>query len=73
MQRAVEWLITPHRIPGWRRAPVIAISQVGYHPDQDKRAVIELEADRLMRDAEPADFISTEITDGDNGAADEWF
>ena len=41
---AVEWLITPHRIPGWRRAPVIAVSQVGYHPDQDKRAVIELDA-----------------------------
>ncbi len=40
---AVEWLITPHRIPGWQREPVIAVSQVGYHPGQVKRAVIELD------------------------------
>jgi len=42
--RAVEWTITPHRIPGWRRPPVICISQVGYHPAQAKRAIIELDA-----------------------------
>jgi endoglucanase len=41
---AVECSITPHRIPGWRRKPVICISQVGYHPDQVKRAVVELDA-----------------------------
>ncbi len=41
---AVEWIITPHRIEGWRRPPVICISQVGYHPDQAKRAVIELDS-----------------------------
>ena len=40
---AIEWLITPHSIPGWRRKPVISISQVGYHPDQVKRAIIELD------------------------------
>jgi hypothetical protein len=40
---AIEWLITPHSIPGWRRKPVISISQVGYHPDQAKRAIIELD------------------------------
>lgn len=40
---ALEWVITPHRIPGWRRQAVISISQVGYHPDQAKRAVIELD------------------------------
>ncbi len=39
---AVEWLITPHRVPGWQRDPVICVSQVGYHPDQFKRALIEL-------------------------------
>ncbi|MCK4375002.1 MAG: glycoside hydrolase, partial [Candidatus Brocadiae bacterium] len=42
-ERAVEWVITPHRVPGWRRPPVICISQVGYHPGQLKRAVIELD------------------------------
>jgi hypothetical protein len=40
---AVRWKITPNSVPGWRRLPVIGISQVGYHPKQDKRAVIELD------------------------------
>ncbi|MCK4300130.1 MAG: glycoside hydrolase, partial [Planctomycetes bacterium] len=40
---ALEWVITPHLIPGWRREPVVCISQVGYHPEQVKRAVIELD------------------------------
>jgi endoglucanase len=40
---AVRWKITPNAVPGWRRPPVVGISQVGYHPGQDKRAVIELD------------------------------
>jgi hypothetical protein len=40
---AVELVITPNQIRGWRRSPVIGISQVGYHPEQRKRAVIELD------------------------------
>ncbi len=40
---AVQWRITPHSLPDWRRDPVIAISQVGYHPDQVKQAVLELD------------------------------
>lgn len=39
--RVLEWLITPNRIPGWNRPPVVAHSQVGYHPAQSKIAVIE--------------------------------
>jgi len=39
-----EWQVEPHTIPGWTRAPVIGFSQVGYHPSQPKRAVIELDA-----------------------------
>ena len=39
----VEWLLTPHTIPNWTRPPMIAHSQVGYHPDQVKTAVIELD------------------------------
>ena len=42
-ENAVELVITPNQIRGWRRKPVIGISQVGYHPDQAKRAVIELD------------------------------
>jgi hypothetical protein len=39
----VEVQITPSIDPQWRRAPVIGISQVGYHPLQPKRAVVELD------------------------------
>jgi endoglucanase len=40
---AIEWLVTPHAIPGWKSDPVIQVSQVGYHPKQPKIAVIELD------------------------------
>ncbi|MGE5127060.1 MAG: glycoside hydrolase family 9 protein [Betaproteobacteria bacterium] len=40
---AVDWLVSPHAIPGWRSEPVVQVSQVGYHPKQRKRAVIELD------------------------------
>jgi len=40
---AVRWRIAPNSVPGWRRPPVIGISQVGYHPAQQKRAVVELD------------------------------
>jgi endoglucanase len=41
---AVEWIITPSIIPDWLYKPMIAISQVGYHPDQVKKAMIELDS-----------------------------
>lgn len=37
----LQWFITPNSIPGWTRRPVIAHSQVGYHPAQPKVAVLE--------------------------------
>ena len=40
-KNAIEWMITPNVIPGWKYNPVIHISQVGYHPGQSKVAVIE--------------------------------
>lgn len=40
---AVRWRIKPNAVPGWIRPPVIGISQIGYHPRQEKRAVIELD------------------------------
>lgn len=39
----VQWTITPHAISDWTRKPVIAHSQVGYHPGQKKVAVIEMD------------------------------
>jgi endoglucanase len=38
---AVEWLVSPNVIPGWKYQPVVQISQVGYHPSQSKIAIIE--------------------------------
>lgn len=46
---AIEWLVTPHAVPGWRSDPVVQVSQVGYHPDQQKIAVIELDAHDTRR------------------------
>ena len=41
---AVEWIVTPNAIPGWKSPPVVHVSQVGYHPKQSKVAVVELDA-----------------------------
>ncbi len=40
---AIEWIITPHAIPGWTYQPVVHVSQVGYHPAQRKVAILELD------------------------------
>ena len=42
-ENAVEWTITPNVKSGWMRDPVIEISQIGYHPDQAKKAILELD------------------------------
>ena len=39
----VEWYVQPNTIEHWKRTPVIGFSQVGYHPAQNKVAVIELD------------------------------
>jgi hypothetical protein len=41
--RAIEWVVRPHAIPGWISDPVVQVSQVGYHPAQQKLAVVELD------------------------------
>ena len=38
---AIQWIITPNVITEWKYKPVVQISQVGYHPDQPKVAIIE--------------------------------
>jgi endoglucanase len=48
---AIEWLVTPNALPGWKSDPVVQVSQVGYHPAQPKIAVIEL--DRRDADLKP--------------------
>lgn len=41
---AIDWTIAPETIPGWKYKPVVHVSQIGYHPKQQKTAVIELDA-----------------------------
>lgn len=41
--KVVEWHLTAGTVKNWIRKPVIEFSQVGYHPAQEKRAVIELD------------------------------
>lgn len=40
-KEAVHWRITPETVDGWMYQPVVQTSQVGYHPLQNKVAVIE--------------------------------
>ncbi|MCB9281462.1 MAG: glycoside hydrolase family 9 protein [Lewinellaceae bacterium] len=48
---AIQWTITPNVVPGWQYQPVVQVSQVGYHPSQPKKAVIELDPnDQQVRD-----------------------
>jgi hypothetical protein len=46
---AIEWLITPHAASDWIRTPVIQVSQVGYHPQQPKQVIIELDPKDTQR------------------------
>ncbi|WP_207434396.1 glycoside hydrolase family 9 protein [Sabulibacter ruber] len=46
---AIEWLISPNAIAGWKSEPVVQVSQVGYHPKQQKVAVIELDKTETQR------------------------
>jgi len=39
----LQWYVKPNAIPGWLRTPVIGFNQAGYHPNQEKMAVIELD------------------------------
>ena len=41
---AVKWMITPSVVKDWHYPAVIQTSQIGYHPSQPKRAVIETDA-----------------------------
>lgn len=40
----LSWSLTVNSIQNWVRSPVIGHSQVGYHPSQQKVAVIEMDA-----------------------------
>jgi len=47
---AIEWIISPSTVYGWEYEPVIQVSQLGYHPDQNKKAIVELDMESEMED-----------------------
>jgi len=40
-REVIRWDITPHVMDSWHYTPIVQVSQLGYHPDQPKIAVIE--------------------------------
>ncbi|MEH6406465.1 MAG: glycoside hydrolase family 9 protein [Leeuwenhoekiella sp.] len=52
-KNAVEWLVTPSVVKDFLYSPVVQVSQVGYHPDQEKVAVIETDRrDKNLQEAQ---------------------
>ncbi len=41
--KTIEWFLTANTIDNWIRPPMIAYSQLGYHPNQAKVAIVELD------------------------------
>jgi endoglucanase len=58
-KNVVEWIITPNVADGWLYEPVVHVSQVGYHPAQTKKAVIEID----QKDNELKEIALYRITD----------
>ena len=42
-KNAIEWVITPSMVEGWKSSPVIHVSQIGYRTGQEKVAIIEID------------------------------
>ena len=41
--KAIEWVVEPNVMDGFKQQPVVHVSQVGYHPNQSKIATVELD------------------------------
>jgi hypothetical protein len=63
---AVRWKITPAHERVWRHSPVIQTSQVGYHPRQPKRFIIEVDRrDSLLSHEKGTDIVTLARIDSD--------
>jgi hypothetical protein len=70
--KVLEWYLEANSIPDWIRTPVIQFSQVGYHPKQQKIAVIELDKNdiplqkaslfKLTPDGKSVEILSANLT-----------
>ncbi len=71
---AVEWIISPNIVPGWMSPPVVHVSQIGYRPEQEKIAIIELDKNDPKREAPVLLKLGPEGKYTDNGKfkTEEW-
>ncbi|MDH6303428.1 endoglucanase [Parabacteroides sp. PF5-5] len=58
-KEAIKWVITPNVVEDWLYTPIVQTSQLGYHPNQPKVAIIELD----KRDTKREKPILYRITD----------
>ncbi len=42
-KNAIEWVISPNMVEGWKSSPMIHVSQIGYRTGQEKVAIIEID------------------------------
>ncbi len=72
-QNAIQWVITPNVVESWKYAAVVQTSQVGYHPNQTKTAIIELDKQESNRE-QPVLFQITESGEKQvfSAAGQEW-
>lgn len=47
---AIQWVITPNVVEDWTYPAIVQTSQVGYHPNQPKTAIIELDKRETKRE-----------------------
>ncbi|WP_037316920.1 glycoside hydrolase family 9 protein [Salegentibacter sp. Hel_I_6] len=59
---AIEWLISPNAVENYTYSPVVQVSQVGYHPAQEKIAVIE--TDKLDKNPQQVTLLRIENQGG---------
>ncbi len=48
-KEALVWTVNARTVPDWKSKPVIQVSQLGYHTEQEKQVVIELDRNDLSR------------------------
>jgi hypothetical protein len=48
--KVLTWYVEPNAISNWKRSPVIGFSQVGYLPQQEKVAVMELDKNDILNE-----------------------
>lgn len=72
-KEAIKWVITPNVVEDWIYPPVIQTSQIGYHPDQKKIAVIELdERDKDIKKIQLIKITENGKTEVIGSEATEW-